>query len=263
MSIQAVAWAIRARVGDQVLKLVLIALANYANDDWQSWPKIKTLAADAECSTRTIQRALVRLSEAGFVRIEQQFDDKNGRQRESKIHLLCGEGDNLSPPKSVTPSMTPSVTPPMTESCHGPGDSKVSPLNEPSQEPLQEPLFEPSLSVASEALACPSDWPPDFENQWWKTYPRREDKKPAMRSLNKIAKMGKTTWAELLEGTQHYASHMAGKETRFIKLPATFLNAESWKNRYTRNHERPKSFFDAAAQSFEQAHDARTDKNGW
>lgn len=66
-----------------------------------------------------------------------------------------------------------------------------------------------------------------------------------MKSLNRIAKAGKTAWTELIEGTQHYADHMRGKETRFIKLPATFLNAESWKNRYNRNHERPKSFLEA------------------
>lgn len=112
---------------------------------------------------------------------------------------------------------------------------------------VQEAIDEsrPAKQIVSMALTIPGDWPPDFENKWWKIYPRREDKKDAMVSLNKIAKAGKTPWVELVEGTQHYANHMRGKEIKFIKLPATFLNAESWKNRYNGNHERPKSFLEA------------------
>lgn len=93
----------------------------------------------------------------------------------------------------------------------------------------------------------PSDWPADFQTQWWKIYPRREDKKSAMKSLDKIAMSGKTPWDELVTGTQHYAEFCRGKEMKYTKLPATFLNKESWKNTYDRNHERSKSFFDAAS----------------
>lgn len=115
-----------------------------------------------------------------------------------------------------------------------------------STKELFEQRTEEQDSSASEVLACPGDWPSDYENQWWKAYPRKHDKKPAMKVLNRIAKAGSTPWEELIAGTRHYADAVAGKEARYIKHPTTFLNAESWKNRYNRNHERPKSFLDAA-----------------
>lgn len=238
MSWQASAWALKTRVGDPTLKILLLAIANYADPDGVCWPKNDTLAFDSEVSKRTIQRGIEKLAALGLIRAVPQFD-KSGRQIHSKIHLLMtekGEGDSLSPPLFDTVGVT--------SRCHGEGDNMVSPPE--SFEQPKEQTEEQSLSSASEVLACPSDWPSDYENQWWKAYPRKHDKKPAMKVLNRIAKAGKNPWDELIAGTRHYAEAVAGKEARYIKHPATFLNAESWKNRYNRNHEAPKSFLDAA-----------------
>src|SRR5438445_1181927 len=116
MSWQASTWALEQRVGDPILKILLLAAANYADPNGRCWPKVETLAFDSEVSKRTIQRKLVELQELGFIRVEQQYDQK-GRQIESLIFLLMnGEGDTLSPPElGVTPA------------CHPGGDTTLSP----------------------------------------------------------------------------------------------------------------------------------------
>jgi hypothetical protein len=118
MSWQASSWALKQRVGDPILKILLLAAANYADPDGKCWPKVETLAFDSEVSKRTIQRKLADLQALGLIRVEQQFDHK-GRQIESLIFLLMeGEGDILAPRAAV------GVTP----ACHPGGDTTLSPL---------------------------------------------------------------------------------------------------------------------------------------
>lgn len=54
MSWQASSWALKQRVGDPILKILLLAAANYADPDGRCWPKVETLAFDSEVSKRTI-----------------------------------------------------------------------------------------------------------------------------------------------------------------------------------------------------------------
>ena len=58
MSIWAVNWALHAEVPNATHKLVLIALANFADDQDQAWPHVDTLAELASTSRRTVFRAL-------------------------------------------------------------------------------------------------------------------------------------------------------------------------------------------------------------
>mgnify|MGYP000886060488 CR=1 FL=1 len=67
MSIWAVNWAFHTEVAPPVHKLVLVALANFADDEDLAWPHVETLAGMASVSTRTVQRALKALEEAGLI----------------------------------------------------------------------------------------------------------------------------------------------------------------------------------------------------
>ena len=49
--------------------LLLLALADMANDEGECWPSVKTLAERCRCSDRTIQRSLSELSELGELEI--------------------------------------------------------------------------------------------------------------------------------------------------------------------------------------------------
>lgn len=67
MSVEAIAWASKQRTGSPGAKLVLIALANYANDRGQCWPSQATLAMWTEQSERTIRTHLATLESMGLI----------------------------------------------------------------------------------------------------------------------------------------------------------------------------------------------------
>jgi hypothetical protein len=65
-------------------------------------------------------------------------------------------------------------------------------------------------------------------DEFWAAYPKRKDKIAAMRMYARALKM--TTSAEILRAAKLYAGEVAGKEERFTKYPATWLNAGGWAN---------------------------------
>src|SRR5271156_2828592 len=107
-----------------------------------------------------------------------------------------------------------------------------------------------------------SDWPADYREQFWTKYPNRKDKTAAMKALDKIAKAGKTRWADLINGVERYILS-DDVQRGYVKMPATFLNKGSWMNEEQstpKRVERPNSFFDAAS---DMSNGTGTDQGGW
>lgn len=67
----------------------------------------------------------------------------------------------------------------------------------------------------------------EFED-WWTHYPKKVDKGQARKAFK--AALKKTDLDTLTEGAKRYAASVASSEPRFIKNPATWLNAEAWDN---------------------------------
>jgi len=85
MSVQAIAWALSQETGSPSAKLVLVALANYADQFGICWPSQALLARQSEQSVDSIQRRLQELVERGFL-------EKKTRRRQSTLyHLLMPE----------------------------------------------------------------------------------------------------------------------------------------------------------------------------
>lgn len=78
-----------------------------------------------------------------------------------------------------------------------------------------------------------SDWPKDYQDQFWKAYPRRTEKKAAMLKLDAIRKGGTVRWQVFFAGVQRYAQHMRGTEERYIKHPTTWLNRGCWDDEFS------------------------------
>lgn len=70
MSSHCLFWAIKQPVGDPYQKLVLIVLADVANEKHQCWPSHDYIAALAECSRRTVVRAVEELSNKGLITVQ-------------------------------------------------------------------------------------------------------------------------------------------------------------------------------------------------
>lgn len=69
MSVHVTSAVWKLPVGDPEAKLVLLKLADNANDDGIAWPSQRTLAADCEVSPATVNRRIKLLIERGFLEI--------------------------------------------------------------------------------------------------------------------------------------------------------------------------------------------------
>lgn len=113
--------------------LVLLALADFANDQGVSWPKVSTLAAKARMSERNVQRVVTRLKDAGELRvIDGGYLD--GKNQANTYQVLTGRQAVTTPPTEASP-------PPV---------SQVSPQGTVKD----EPSVEPSTASAAETTAA-------------------------------------------------------------------------------------------------------------
>ena len=119
MSWQASSWVLKQRIGNPILKLLLLAAANYADPDGRCWPKVDQLAVDSEVSRRTIQRKLMELQELGFIRVTPRYD--GSKQKSSLIEIL------MEDVRGVT--VSPLTDGGVTELCHPRGDTTLSPTD--------------------------------------------------------------------------------------------------------------------------------------
>ena len=78
MSFVATNWA-----WDQVLppapKLILMALADNADDRGFCWPRVKSVAKRCTVSERTVQRTLRTFEASGLIRVIRRFRPEDGR----------------------------------------------------------------------------------------------------------------------------------------------------------------------------------------
>ncbi len=147
MSIKCINWAWDIPL-HPTLKLVLMSLADYADDSQQCFPSKKHVATRCCISVKTAKRALKSLEERELIRIEPQYR-KNGSNSSNLYTLNFGnqEEDKFTPsapePSKASPKCKSSLTKNKL-SCHPAesrvtrrGDIHVLPLttNKPSVEP--------------------------------------------------------------------------------------------------------------------------------
>lgn len=86
MSFQAMAWAIKQPVKPSE-KLLLIVMANYADDIGQCWPSVETLSRDTGMSRATVKRTLTKLEKIGFIA---RYKRSKGNLQTSNLYALKG-----------------------------------------------------------------------------------------------------------------------------------------------------------------------------
>lgn len=78
MSVEAISLALKSDLPTGQ-KFVLVALANYADDEWSCWPSQASLAADTSMDTRSVRRHLSGLEKAGIVHRVRRNKDNGAR----------------------------------------------------------------------------------------------------------------------------------------------------------------------------------------
>ncbi|EBS2214789.1 helix-turn-helix domain-containing protein, partial [Salmonella enterica subsp. enterica serovar Newport] len=138
MSMTLMARAMAIKTGNPIRKLVLIKLADNANDNGECWPSYQHIADHCECSRSAVRTHIDALIGMGVLTKENRMGINNGKGNTSNVYYL--NLDNPVPPKSTAPvpskitGMPLENTPPMP--CGGTRTShSFEPVNEPNDPP--------------------------------------------------------------------------------------------------------------------------------
>lgn len=145
MSNAASTWAWKQKCPDAGTKLVLLKLADYADDEGICWPAQKTIADQTGLPRESVCRAVKRLAEQGFLSIEHRSTPSG---RLSNIYrLACGSERTLSDGGShakVTPRHTLSDA------------SSHKPSRDPSEGKLESLPTKPESTESSNRARAPA-----------------------------------------------------------------------------------------------------------
>ena len=156
MSVQALSCAFAIRGISSSEKLVLLALANFANDKMECWPSQERLAADTELGERTVWTALRNLEAAGLLSREKRNRADGTRTTDRfTLHFAL----------TVTSEPVANLAKASRKSC----ESQSQSLHEPVAAVATLTTFEPSLEEPSEvepretarASRLPDEWVPE------------------------------------------------------------------------------------------------------
>ena len=91
MSFQAMAWAVKQDTKNSISKLILLMLANYADDEHACYPSIKHLALICHCSERSVKNHIKELQRKGYIKIGKI----KGRVNNTNRYVLGSANDAL------------------------------------------------------------------------------------------------------------------------------------------------------------------------
>lgn len=145
MSVRAMSWAYSQRVGNPGRKLILVTLADHADDEGLAWPSVPRISEYSEVSERTVREHLVALEEMGLIVREEGWRSDGGRTSNRyrlqlhRPHVVAG----TPPAKSAGGGTAKSAGAPPQDS-QGPPAKSAGAGEPPTGVPL-EPSVEPSV----------------------------------------------------------------------------------------------------------------------
>lgn len=234
MSMMLMVKAMQIKVGNPLRKLVLLKLADNANDKGECWPSYQHIADQCEISRSSVKNHVRDLEEAGLLK---RVFRRNGERNKSNLFILSldgagadlgqeltegGAGDDsgvgqvMTPePVTLEPVIEP-ITPIPPQGADGdlpkPEETELKPKEDPPKPPKPEKK--------------PEGYSEKFE-QWWALYPRKTAKGTAWRRW-KSDKL-ESRFDELIEKlTQQNAMQYAFTETKYIPNASTYLNQKRY-----------------------------------
>ncbi|HGS6875034.1 TPA: helix-turn-helix domain-containing protein [Klebsiella quasipneumoniae subsp. quasipneumoniae] len=192
MSMTLMAKAMAIKTGNPIRKLVLIKLADNANDYGECWPSYKHIADHCECSKSAVRDHIDALISMGLLVKENRPGVKNGKGNAS--NLYCMKLDNPMPPESIAPMPSKSTGMPPESIAPMPcGGTRISHSFEPVKEPIDPP--NPQMGEGGEKINSDAKKALEFYNE--KTGTRCRDLKPFVMMLTATTTRDGYTLAEL------------------------------------------------------------------
>lgn len=145
MSFKLVAQVFEIKVGNPLRKMVLIKLADQANDEGACWPSYESIAKGCEITRRSVITHIKWLEENGFLWIERRYNTETQKNNSNIFHLTLAKGvvpsENDSPPKVISTSEGDALGSELDSPSNGEGDAPPSEGDAPK--PIIEPIIKP------------------------------------------------------------------------------------------------------------------------
>ena len=229
-------------------KLVLIALADMADDDGVCWPAMKKVAKKSLCSKRTAQRAIGRFEDMQILSKterpkEQKRNDSNLYQLDfmALIHMTNSvlRGDTVSPSGRQGDTHRGDTVSPSGRQ----GDAQVGDTVTPetiNKEPTNRTYQEPITGTGT-ASAAASETAGELFEQFRAAYPasrRKTEVKQAKAQFTAALKKVDSPQV-LIDAAAAYANYcqVQGTEPRYIKGMWRWLRDERWMDEYEANQQ--------------------------
>jgi hypothetical protein len=218
MSVQQITLALSLRNVSQAEKLLLIVLANYADEDGRCWPSQKRLGEDAGMSDRSVRTAFVKLEEAGLI-VRERRNRRDGSRGTDMIELHLERANDQRKNLPAEKSSSGKSCTDYRKNLHELPEN-ISGLT--TFEPTIEPSIEPSEKRAGEIDAA-------FD-RFWAAYPSKLDKVYARKVFPKALK--KTSLDRMLMAIDHARQHSPAWRDNVFLHPSTWLNKERWNDEF-------------------------------
>ncbi len=214
--------AFKADTGNVNRKAVLLKLADHAHDDGTNiYPSVALIADETHLSTRTVQRVLAEFVKVDLLHLVENESGGRGKSRNYTLNvpmlqaLALGEkGDTQSPfKKGDKPAERVTGQQERVTDDTAKGDRACHPNHQ-----------EPSGNIS------------DLFSEFWKAYPRCENRRQAEVEFNHAVAHGADPQI-IIAGAKAYAIKVArqGREQKFMKLPAGWLERAMWEDEDTGN----------------------------
>lgn len=148
--------AMGVKVGNSLRKLVLIKLADNANDKGECWPSYQHIADQCECSKSAVRNHIDALEDMGLLKRENRVGVNNGKGNTSNVYYLNLDATPMPPDGTRTSHSFEPVTEPDSLSARGQFISEAAKRRigiSPNGEIPFPPAFKPSadhIAIASE-----------------------------------------------------------------------------------------------------------------
>lgn len=220
MSLEATKWAWRQQVKG-THKLVLLSLADRADDRNACYPSVERLVDDTCLNRKTIMEAVVALEQSGLIEVIRVFGAGNkyrllvaGEQVQTSTGngtttTICTDGETSTEINTGTETgtSTKNGTQPVPKTVLGPVPKTVlKSTNESTNEPLNL-LF----------------------NRFWVNYPRKQGKDKALKAFAKI-KPDNQLVDRMIANVSGRLSRGEWRDVQYIPMPATYLNGKRWED---------------------------------
>ncbi|MDF2994662.1 MAG: hypothetical protein K0R27_299 [Xanthobacteraceae bacterium] len=229
MSVDASYWAWRITSLAPGAKLVLMALADYADEEHCCWPSRRMLAERSVQSPETVSRRLADLEAAGLIERTPRVGPNGGRTSDM-IRLLITVQKGTPPCQIDKAPPRQSDEAPLVSGDKAPLSTVTT--QEPSIEPsIEEPPIAPEGDGAGEAEHGDGEGESRPDTQFavfietFQPDPAYSERK-AMRAWARLSTVER---AEALAGLPRYLAHCRAIKRRVCD-PASFLNERRWKN---------------------------------